>query len=902
VIELLKKLLAKDPVNRPQTPAELEDRVEELLRSIPADLPASPAEAAQTGQNAPVQKSGDDTGLRTLIGSPILSTYLAPAAGQNKEERFQLIQELREGVSGRLFRAREARGETSREVGLKFLHPSIVSDAEKQKLLREQFDRVSNLPLEHLVAHYSLELSAQPPFLVREWLNGFSLSALLRWKQVLTAKELIKLLAPLPELLDQLAKHSLALTEVSLAKIFLAFPPDIASETFPALAKRPIEGLQYGQFKLNPLSLRSLAKRSSNSDSDPTMLSTSRLLALSQARMGIRGKAPVALLGRAIYELLSGYPYPSQGTGNYTPLTAINEAGNRLLRTAIITPAAAGGFSDCQSFWQAFGPSLDQSRRATPTPLAVPPPRPVEFPPRITPPSRITLPPRITPPPATPSPTYGLETSPPDWSTQTAATGPAPSPKGVAQPARKRSGWMFVLIFFTVAALGFCVLAILTFSVTQLMIAGRHSETPAATPASTVTPAPSVATKEASPQPTLVVEATPQSSPTMAAPKETPLVSPSVTAPFNEAFTRAKREADQEQYDKAIADYTEVIRLKPDFADAYANRAFAYGNLEQFDKAIADCNEAIRLQPDSAEAYKNRGGAYCNLKEYDKAIADCNEAIRLQPDFARAYSNRGNAYVGLQEYDKAMADYNEAIRIDPNLAQAYSNRGNTSNLLKQYDNAIADCTEAIRLKPNFVLPYINRSVAYNGLGQYDKAIPDCTEAIRLKPNFALAYTNRGIAYNNLKQYDKAIADFTEVIRLQPDFADAYSDRGFAYNGLALYDKGIADCSEAIRLNPAFVAPYLNRAVAYGSLKQYDKVIADCTEAIRIDPNNAMSYYDRGIADYWLKHYEKAVEDYTEAIRLQPNYWQAYGNRASAYEQLGETKKARQDLARAKELK
>ena len=897
VIELLKSLLAKDPAGRPQTPAELEDRVEALLSTLPADLPAPPAEPAPTGASTLVRTSGDDLGGRTLIGSPVLSTYLAAAAGQSKEERFQLIQELREGVSGRLFRAREARGDTSREVGLKFLHPSIVSDAEKQKLLRDQFDRVSNLPLEHLVAHYSLELSAQPPFLVREWLNGFSLSALLRWKQVLSAKELIKLLAPLPALLDQLAKHSLALTEVSLAKVFLAFPPDITSETFPVLAKRSIEGLQYGQLKLNPLSLRGLAKRSSNSDSDPTLLSTSRLLALSQAKMGIRGKAPVPLLGRVIYELLSGYPYPPQGAESYAPLTAINEAGNRLLRTAIITPASAGGFSDCQSFWQAFGPSLDLSRRAIPTPVAVPPPRPVELPPRITPPSR------ITPPPATvPTPTYLPQKSSPDWSTQTAATGPAPFPNAVAPPARKRSVWMFVWILLTVGALGFCLLAIAAFSVSQLMLAGRHSQTTAITPASSATPAPSGTTTEATPQPTLVAEATPQSSPTIAALKATPLASPSVAPPFNEAFTRAKREAEQDQYDKAIADYTEAIRLKPDFADAYANRAFAYGSLEQFDKAVADCNEAIRLQPDSAEAYKNRGGAYCNLKQYDKAIADCNEAIRLKPDFARAYSNRGNSYLGLKEYDKAMADYNQAIRLDPELAQAYSNRANTFSLLKQYDNAVADATEAIRLKPNFALPYINRAFAYNSLGQYDKAIPDCTEAIRIKPNFVLAYTNRGIAYNNLKQYDRAIADFTEVIRLQPDLPDAYNDRGFAYNGLALYDKGIADCTEAIRLKPDYIAPYLNRAVAYGSLKQYDKVIADCTEAMRIDPNNAVPYYDRGIAYYWLKHYQKAVEDYTEAIRLQPNYWQAYGNRANAYQQLGETEKARRDLARAKELK
>src|ERR1700678_1013003 len=187
VIELLKSLLAKDPGKRPQTPAELEDRVEEFLRTLPADATAPSSVPGLHGETVALPESGDELGLQTLVGSPVLSSYLAPAVGQTREERFHLLEELREGVSGRLFRAREARGDTAREVGLKFLHPSIVSDDEKQTLLREQFDRVASLAIDHLVAHYSLELSAQPPFLVREWLNGFSFTALLRWKQTLSA-------------------------------------------------------------------------------------------------------------------------------------------------------------------------------------------------------------------------------------------------------------------------------------------------------------------------------------------------------------------------------------------------------------------------------------------------------------------------------------------------------------------------------------------------------------------------------------------------------------------------------------------------------------------------------------------------------------------------------------------
>jgi serine/threonine protein kinase len=113
VIELLKSLLAKDPADRPQTPAELEDRVEELLRSLPEDSGAQPSEILST--NSPVPASGSDLGMQTLIGSPALSSYLGPAAGQRRDERFQLVDELREGVSGRLFRAREDRGGGSRK-------------------------------------------------------------------------------------------------------------------------------------------------------------------------------------------------------------------------------------------------------------------------------------------------------------------------------------------------------------------------------------------------------------------------------------------------------------------------------------------------------------------------------------------------------------------------------------------------------------------------------------------------------------------------------------------------------------------------------------------------------------------------------------------------------------------
>jgi tetratricopeptide (TPR) repeat protein len=50
--------------------------------------------------------------------------------------------------------------------------------------------------------------------------------------------------------------------------------------------------------------------------------------------------------------------------------------------------------------------------------------------------------------------------------------------------------------------------------------------------------------------------------------------------------------------------------LKPDFANPYRHRGNSSRNLGQYEKAIKDFNEAIRLKPDYAEAYNDRGLTY----------------------------------------------------------------------------------------------------------------------------------------------------------------------------------------------------------------------------------------------------------------------------------------------------
>ena len=131
-------------------------------------------------------------------------------------------------------------------------------------------------------------------------------------------------------------------------------------------------------------------------------------------------------------------------------------------------------------------------------------------------------------------------------------------------------------------------------------------------------------------------------------------------------------------------------------AVAFTNRGLAYKRKGQWDRAIADYSEAIRLKSDDAQAFNNRGNAYFHKGQLDRAIKDYDDAIRLQPDLAEAFSNRGNVYRKKGRFDRAIKDYDDAIHFKPDNAQvfadrglAYEKKGEPSQALRDFEKAYA---------------------------------------------------------------------------------------------------------------------------------------------------------------------------------------------------------------------
>src|SRR5204862_5479877 len=74
------------------------------------------------------------------------------------------------------------------------------------------------------------------------------------------------------------------------------------------------------------------------------------------------------------------------------------------------------------------------------------------------------------------------------------------------------------------------------------------------------------------------------------------------------------------EYEKAIKDYTEAIKLEPKFGPAYSARGAAYAQIGDVFKGISDFDEAIRLDPKDTTALYNRGLARGKLGWNEKAM------------------------------------------------------------------------------------------------------------------------------------------------------------------------------------------------------------------------------------------------------------------------------------------
>ena len=133
---------------------------------------------------------------------------------------------------------------------------------------------------------------------------------------------------------------------------------------------------------------------------------------------------------------------------------------------------------------------------------------------------------------------------------------------------------------------------------------------------------------------------------------------PNSATAFHERGTAYFRVA---QFDRAVEDMNAALRLGDDAPGfAHSIRGRAHSGLKEWEDAIQDFDEAIKLNPAVGQFFMFRGIALNARRQFRKALDDFNEALRLQPNLPMAYHQRALAKARLGDIAGAAADREQA--------------------------------------------------------------------------------------------------------------------------------------------------------------------------------------------------------------------------------------------------
>lgn len=153
------------------------------------------------------------------------------------------------------------------------------------------------------------------------------------------------------------------------------------------------------------------------------------------------------------------------------------------------------------------------------------------------------------------------------------------------------------------------------------------------------------------------------------------------------------------EYDAAIAEYREAIRLDPKLSMAYNNLGSALDREQRNSEALAEYREALRLDPKNFFALINLGDDLQLTRDLDGALDQYKEAAGLKPDSALAHFGVGSILLKKRDFGEALEQFKTAVQLDPKLVYAHNNLAWALRRTGDSQAALAECQKALELAP-----------------------------------------------------------------------------------------------------------------------------------------------------------------------------------------------------------
>jgi tetratricopeptide (TPR) repeat protein len=216
-------------------------------------------------------------------------------------------------------------------------------------------------------------------------------------------------------------------------------------------------------------------------------------------------------------------------------------------------------------------------------------------------------------------------------------------------------------------------------------------------------------------------------------------------------FQQAREKVDNAETTAAAPLLDEAIQKDPNFAMAYAYRAFAGGGFnvvrQNLEKAVSLADKVSPGEQHWILAQEAQfDGNLPMAKEHGDAL------LKLYPQDKRVAQLAGN-FLGDSPADlgAALRHYEKATALDARFASAYNQIGYAQSRLGDYTKAEEAFKQYIALRPGSPNPYDSYAELLMKMGRYDDSISQYQKALDKDPQFSSALA--GIGHNDVFKGD-----------------------------------------------------------------------------------------------------------------------------------------------------
>jgi serine/threonine-protein kinase len=255
---------------------------------------------------------------------------------------------------------------------------------------------------------------------------------------------------------------------------------------------------------------------------------------------------------------------------------------------------------------------------------------------------------------------------------------------------------------------------------------------------------------------------------------------PSINPEAHDAYLKGRyffNRPNDENLQKAIEQFDEVVKLSPTFAPAYSglSDAYAWAAYNEWFIRAADAKprvkeaaeRAVLLDSMSAEAHTSLG-VYKAWFEYDwdGAEQELRRAIALNPNCAYAHDQLHQMLSLVGRFDEAIAEGERAMALDPLSPSILTDLVMTLGYAGKAAEAVDLAHKAAVLDPTFFFPSNEEGVLALQTGNYREAIPKFERSRSLAaPPFTTAYL--AYAYGMSGDRSRAMATLEDLKKMSP---------------------------------------------------------------------------------------------------------------------------------------